>query len=68
VINGFLPSQEYCANRVTSLYQTLLGRQPDPAGSAGWVASLTGGIPFQDIQQGFLTSTEYEKRALTRLP
>jgi len=53
---------------VTSLYMTLLGRQPDAAGLAGWVVSMSGGTPFQQIQLGFLTSVEYQLRALTRFP
>jgi Domain of unknown function (DUF4214) len=51
---------------VTHLYSTLLGRQPDPAGLADWVKSMTSGTAFQQIQSGFLTSAEYQKRALTR--
>src|SRR5262249_18328108 len=52
--------------RVRSLYLTLLGREPDPAGSAGWITQMTTGTPFQHIQTGFLTSTEYQTRALNR--
>jgi hypothetical protein len=66
VINGFLTSQEYCADRVTELYQSLLGRAPDPDGLAFWVGEMTGGAPFQQIQRGFLTSPEYRARALVR--
>jgi Domain of unknown function (DUF4214) len=48
--------------------QTLLGRQPDAAGLAGWVHSMASGTAFQQIQPGFLTSTEYQARALRRFP
>ena len=68
MINGFLASPEYCTDKVTNLYVTFLGRQPDAAGLAGWVKSMTAGAAFQQIQLGFLTSPEYQARALARFP
>jgi hypothetical protein len=68
VINGFVTSHEYCTDRITGLYQTLLGRQPDPGGLAFWVQLMTSGTSFQQIQMDFLTSPEYQARALQRFP
>jgi len=51
---------------VTSLYLTLLGRSPDSAGLAGWVASMSGGESLQEIQIGFLTSVEYQASGANR--
>ena len=36
--------------------------------AAGWVHSMASGTAFQQIQLGFLTSTEYQARALRGFP
>lgn len=66
MIRSFLFSPEYCTQRITELYAFLLGRVPDANGLAHWVAVMTSGTPFQEIQHGFLESPEYRARALTR--
>ena len=44
-------------DQVTGLYQSLLGRAPDPQGLANWVNS---GLSLDQITQGFLNSPEYQ--------
>jgi hypothetical protein len=70
-LNGFLSSPEYLAQFpntlsntafVTSLYQKLLGRAPEPAGLAYWNFLLNFGVPRSLVLNGFITSPEYDAR------
>ena len=45
---------------VTLLYTNVLGRAPDPAGLAGWVALLNGGYTRGQVLLGFSDSVEYQ--------
>jgi Domain of unknown function (DUF4214) len=45
---------------VTLLYQNVLGRAPDPAGLAAWVAVLDGGASRGQVLLGFSESAEYK--------
>lgn len=63
---GFTGSQEFAANAgsnpvssVTSLYESLLGRAPDPTGLIGWGAQMAGGASVADIAAGIMGSQEY---------
>lgn len=46
---------------VTSLYQDLLGREPDVEGMASHMRGLQHGMSHEDIRQVFLTSPEYQQ-------
>ena len=46
------------ADQVTSLYATILGRTPDPAGFSFWMQALDGGFPLQQVRDGFAYSPE----------
>jgi len=48
------------AQFVTLLYANVLGRAPDPAGLAGWVAVLDGGASRGQVLLGFSESPEYQ--------
>lgn len=43
---------------VGALYEAVLGRQPDPAGRAGWIANLKKGMAPADVVRGFLSASE----------
>lgn len=55
---------------VTSLYRTILGREPDAPGLAAWVNTLVIGQLTPDaVRQGFINSPEYQTRQVTgRIP
>jgi len=61
----FFNSTEYLArNRddiqyVTDLYQTFLGRAPDPSGLAFWVGYLTQGSSRNEVMNAFAFSSEF---------
>ena len=44
---------------VTRLYQSILGRPPEPAGLAFWLNRLSGGEPRGVVADAFLRSPEY---------
>jgi Domain of unknown function (DUF4214) len=52
-------STEYYAGIVTAAYQRFLGRAPDTAGLATWVAQMQGGLTDEHVEADFLGSTEY---------
>ena len=64
---GFLDSDEF-QNLSTSqseidvslLYFSMLRRDPDPGGFAGWVGALNSGVPLNWVIDGFLNSPEYQ--------
>ena len=41
-----------------AMYQNVLGRAPDPAGLAFWVAALNNGTPVAAVLEGFAVSSE----------
>ena len=53
--------------RVTTLYQELLGRKPDPSGLQFWVGRLEQGASIPDIRKGILQSPESEAAIKTAL-
>lgn len=62
IANSFLSSAEFDgANNtaaINSLYQTLLGRDADAAGSEGWASLLANGGSLADIAAGIAVSDE----------
>ncbi len=67
IINGFVCSPEYINRNlsseqsVTILYKTMLDRDPDEGGKAGWVDALGKGYTLQHIINGFCGSAEFTK-------
>ncbi|MBU1346995.1 MAG: DUF4214 domain-containing protein [Alphaproteobacteria bacterium] len=47
---------------IARLYDATLDRLPDPAGLAGWVAALDGGMPLDQIAGAFVGSAEFQQR------
>jgi hypothetical protein len=70
VEQGFLLSPEYQATHrdnsafLAGLYENLLGRQPDSAGSLAWVLALQNGLARAQVASAFLTSAEFYARRL----
>ena len=70
VEQAFLMSPEYQAAHpdnsafLTGLYQDLLGREPDSAGSLAWALALQQGLSRAQVAQAFLTSDEFYTRML----
>ncbi len=66
VASNFLNSPEYAAAHgtpsndqfVINLYQGILGRAPDPGGTAGWTGTLNAGTSRADVAIGFADSAE----------
>ncbi|WP_166874850.1 DUF4214 domain-containing protein [Salinibacterium sp. ZJ450] len=52
-------SDEWISTVVTKFYRDTLGREPDPAGLAGWVQAAKAGMPVAQIAAGFYASPEY---------
>ena len=50
---------------VTRFYTEILGRAPEAAGLEGWVQYITRTRDLEGAAIGFLTSPEFEARALT---
>ena len=68
IIDGFVRSEEY-VNRnldngasVDILYMTMLNRDADPEGRAGWVDALGQGYTLQHIINGFCGSAEFQEK------
>ncbi len=65
IIEGFVASQEYTNRKLSNeqsvdiLYKTMLGREADAGGKAGWVDALGKGYTFQHIINGFCGSAEF---------
>lgn len=68
VAKGFYESQEYKNKRTTnagyvdSLYQSLLGRNPDPSGRAYWISCLNNGWSRTQVLRGITGSDEFKNR------
>ena len=76
ILNQFLGSQEFQLRYgsldntafVTLVYNNVLGRAPDPAGLAQWVAWLNDGTYTRaDVMNGFITSPEFDNRVRNRV-
>lgn len=51
---------------VERFYETILGRNSDPAGSNGWVDNLYSGVlSGENIARGFINSAEFQNRGTT---
>ena len=67
IIDGFVRSPEYINRNLTNdqsvtiLYKTMLDREPDEGGKAGWVDALSKGYTLQHIINGFCGSAEFTK-------
>ena len=65
IIDGFVRSPEYINRNLSAeasvdiLYRTMLNREADAAGKAGWVDALGKGYTFQHIINGFCGSAEF---------
>jgi len=46
---------------VTILYNTLMGREPDPHGFAAWVGQLNRGESWYNVFVGFVMSAEFDR-------
>jgi Domain of unknown function (DUF4214) len=74
---GFIPSAEFqglvpnphdpaqVTPVVTRFYREILGRAPDPGGLAAWVNYIVTTGDLDGVAVAFLTSAEFEARALT---
>ncbi|MBR6326552.1 MAG: DUF4214 domain-containing protein, partial [Lachnospiraceae bacterium] len=62
---GFLNSPEYLGFELTdeqfvdNMYLVCIGREPDAAGKATWLADLAAGVTRDNIARGFLGSKEF---------
>ena len=62
---GFLNSPEYLGFKLTdeqfvdNMYLVCIGREPDAAGKATWLADLAAGVTRDNIARGFLGSKEF---------
>jgi len=69
VAEGFFSSSEFTAlglndeDFVDILYQTLFDRGADAGGRADWLGQLSGGIPRNEVIQGFLNAPEFKNLA-----
>ena len=65
IIDGFVRSPEYINRSLSAdasvdiLYKTMLNREADAGGKAGWVDALGKGYTFQHIINGFCGSAEF---------
>ena len=65
IIDGFVRSQEYTNRNLSDgesvdiLYKTMLDREADAGGKAGWVDALSKGYTLQHIINGFCGSQEF---------
>ena len=52
---------------INRVYQNVLGRSPDTAGQAYWLAQLNGGMPRGQVMLGFSESTENQNASANSL-
>lgn len=50
---------------VTSVYNDLFGREPDPTGLAGWSDALTRGTPYSAVADSITASDEFRMGLIT---
>lgn len=55
------------AGFIDRVYQNVLGRSPDAAGQAYWLAQLNGGMPRGQVMLGFSESTENQNASANSL-
>ncbi|MEF2640107.1 MAG: DUF4214 domain-containing protein, partial [Lachnospiraceae bacterium] len=66
-VANFVFSKEYESRKVsdeefvTTMYKTILGRNPDKAGLDAWVSKLTTGMTRRYVVAGFTNSDEFAK-------
>ncbi|HVX12138.1 MAG TPA: NF038129 family PEP-CTERM protein [Pirellulales bacterium] len=51
--------EEFQRDTVVSLYETFLGRMPDPAGQAYWTTDLYDGGTIESMSEALVSSSEY---------
>jgi uncharacterized repeat protein (TIGR03803 family) len=56
---GLVSSPEYFTKLVANLYQQILHRSSDPAGSSYWVSQLKGGMTDEEVEANLCSSAEY---------
>ncbi|MFC3687690.1 DUF4214 domain-containing protein [Aquipuribacter hungaricus] len=56
-------SEEYLGSVVDRAYRDVLSRPADPAGRAGWVRELRGGLPVSTMSSAFYASREHYLRS-----
>ena len=67
IVRQFVNSREFAsrglsyADIVRILYQTMLGRSPDSAGTSYWVGLLETGVSVNYLVNGFATSAEFKE-------
>lgn len=59
VADAITGSEEYRAGLIRYAYETYLGRGPDPSGLAHWLRMMRQGMTIQQLEAGFLGSTEF---------
>ncbi len=50
---------------VDAVYQSVLGRGPDPSGRAYWIRKLQGGASVQSVARSLTASSEYRRKVAT---
>jgi RNA polymerase sigma-70 factor (ECF subfamily) len=60
IARDLLASDAYCRAQIATLYRTLLDREGDVEGLAGWTELLAAGTTLQEIIAGFCDSFEYK--------
>ncbi|MCR6492532.1 DUF4214 domain-containing protein [Cellulomonas sp. P24] len=59
VADAITYSDEYRGRMITDAYRTYLDRAPDPTGFSDWLAAMRVSLHIEDMQAGFISSTEY---------
>ncbi|TQL52533.1 DUF4214 domain-containing protein [Subtercola boreus] len=67
IADGFANSDEYRTIRIEQAYQTVLGRDGEPAGIANWLEAMhRGAVTNDDIEKALFESDEFYLRAAAR--
>jgi hypothetical protein len=59
VARALTHSAEHYRQFITAAYQTYLGRTPDAPGLASWLWAMQNGLSDEQLEAGFIGSTEY---------
>ncbi|RFA08373.1 hypothetical protein B7R54_03390 [Subtercola boreus] len=60
IADGFVNSDEYRLIRIDAAYESVLGRESEPAGRRTWLNGMRGGaLTTDDIEKEFYASTEF---------